>query len=120
MTSKAADVDSYIAELPADRRAAVERLRRLCKRNLKGFEEAMEYGLPAYKRHGAVEVALASQKQYIALYVLKKDVMDEFRNAFAGLKAGKGCIRFTKPDQIDFKLVKRLLSRAAESSSAPC
>jgi len=120
MISKAADVDSYIVALPQERRAAVEKLRRLCKRHLKGFEESMEYGVPVYKRNGAIEVSLASQKQYIALYVLKKDVLDEFRSSLTGLKLGKGCIRFAKPDQIDFAVVEQLLIRTAASSSIPC
>jgi uncharacterized protein YdhG (YjbR/CyaY superfamily) len=78
----------------------------------------MEYGLPAYKRNGVIEISFASQKQFIALYVLKKDVLDEFRGALPG--SGKGCVRFTKPDRIDFDVVKQLLSRTAESKSAPC
>lgn len=120
MISKAADVQTYIAELPAERQAGIENLRSLCRQHLVGYEECMEYGMPAYERHGVVEVSYASQKQYIALYVLKKDVLDEFRSALPGSKIGKGCIRFPKPDKIDFDVVKQLLSRTADSKSAPC
>jgi|ERR1700687_363452 len=120
MISKAADVKTYIAQLPAGRRDAVERLRGLCRQHLTGYEECMEYGMPAYKRNGVVEVSFASQKQYIALYVLKKDVVDEFRDALPDSRIGKGCIRFTKPDKIDFDVLKQLLRRTADSQSAPC
>src|SRR6266481_7894446 len=102
MTSKAPDVQTYIAEVPAQRRAAIEQLRNLCNQNLRGYQECMEYGMPGYRRNGVLEVAFASQKQYIALYVLKKDVVDEFRSALSASIIGKGCIRFTKPDKIDF------------------
>jgi len=51
--------------------------------------------------------------------VLKKDV-DEFRSALSHASIGKGCIRFTKPDKIDFDVLKRLLRRTAGSKSAPC
>ena len=80
----------------------------------------MAYGLPGYKRNGIVEVAFAIQKQYIALYVMKKEVVDEFRGALSGASIGKGCIRFTKPDKIDFDVLKRLLRKTAKSKSAPC
>jgi len=120
MISKAADVQTYIAELPAERRPAIVKLRSLCRQHLNGYEERMEYGMPVYKRNGVMEVSFASQKQYIALYVLKKDVLDEFRGALPGSKIGKGCIRFPNPDKIDFDIVKRLLSRTAHSKSAPC
>jgi uncharacterized protein YdhG (YjbR/CyaY superfamily) len=120
MISKAASVQAYMAEVSDERKASLERLRALCRRQLKGYEECMEYGMPCYKRNGAAEVAFASQKQYVALYVMKKDVVDEFRAALPGAKIGKGCIRFTKPEKIDFEVVGRLLQRTAESAEAPC
>jgi uncharacterized protein YdhG (YjbR/CyaY superfamily) len=120
MTSKALDVRTYIAEVPEERRAAIRKLRSLCRRHLAGYEERMEYGMPVYKRNGVAEVAFASQKQYIALYVLKQDVVDEFRSALPGSKIGKGCIRFTRPDKIDFEVLSRLLGKTARAKSAPC
>jgi uncharacterized protein YdhG (YjbR/CyaY superfamily) len=119
MISKAVDVNTYIAETPAERRPTLEKLRKMCKQNLRGYEERMEYGMPVYKRNGVGEVAFASQKQHITLYVMKKDVVDEFRSALAA-SIGKGCIRFSKPEKIDFEVVRRLLRRTAESKSAPC
>jgi hypothetical protein len=44
---------------------------------------------------------------------MKKDVLDEFRGALSGASIGKGCIRFTKPDKIDFEVLDRLLRRTA-------
>jgi uncharacterized protein YdhG (YjbR/CyaY superfamily) len=119
-TSKAPDVQTYIAQVSARRRAAIEKLRGLCRQNLTGYEECIEYGMPGYKRNGVLEVSFASQKQYIVLYVLKKDVVDEFRSALSFASIGKGCIRFKKPDRIDFAVLERLLHRTAASKSAPC
>jgi uncharacterized protein YdhG (YjbR/CyaY superfamily) len=120
MTSKASNVKDYIAEVPLERRAAIQKLRALCRRELAGYEETIDYGMPVYKRSGSMEVAFASQKQYIALYVMKKAVMDEFRDSLPGTSIGKGCIRFRKPDQIDFDVVKQILMRTASSGAVPC
>ena len=120
MVSKAPDVDTYLAEVPPERRGALEKLRVLCHQQLKGYEEEMAFGMPAYKRNGKLEIAFGSQKQYIALYVMKKDVIDEFRSRLPGLNIGKGCIRFPKPESIDFAVVKDLLKRNAASKSAAC
>jgi uncharacterized protein YdhG (YjbR/CyaY superfamily) len=120
MISKATNVQAYIEEAQPERRPALEKLRDLCRRELRGYEEAMEYGMPAYKRNGVVEVAFASQKQHIALYVLKKEVMDEFRGALSAAKIGKGCIRFSRPARIDFDVIRRLLRRNVESKAAAC
>jgi uncharacterized protein YdhG (YjbR/CyaY superfamily) len=117
MTSKAADVASYIKELPADRRAAMEKLRGLCRQNLKGYEECMEYGMPGYKRNGALELSFASQKQYIALY-MKPDVVNEFRSALEAASIGKSCVRFSNPEKIDFATIAKMLQRT--EATAPC
>jgi uncharacterized protein YdhG (YjbR/CyaY superfamily) len=120
MISKAADVKRYIAELPTERRVAIEKLRRLCQQHLKGYEEGMDFGMPVYKRNGVAEIAFASQKQYISFYVMKKEVLDEFRGALPNAKIGKGCVRFAKPERIDFNVLGQVLSRTAKSKSAPC
>src|SRR5580700_5454935 len=110
MTSKATDVASYIEEVPVERRAAIEKLRDLCRQTLPGYEECMEYGMPGYKRNGSLEISFASQKQYIALYV-KPIVVDEFRGLLGKASIGKSCIRFSKPEQIDFAVITELLRR---------
>lgn len=120
MTSNATDVQSYLEQVPAERRAAIEKLRSLCQQNLTGYQECMEYGMPCYKRNGMLEVSFASQKQYIALYVMKQDVVDEFRRELSASSIGKGCIRFSKPDRMDFEVLQRLLQRTVESKSTPC
>ena len=46
MQSKAATVDQYLSELPEDRQAAIEKLRKVIKKNMpKGFQECMNYGM---------------------------------------------------------------------------
>jgi uncharacterized protein YdhG (YjbR/CyaY superfamily) len=120
MTSKAPDVDTYMADLPADRKPVLEKLRALCRRHLAGYEESIQYGLPTYSRNGVPEVSFGSRKQYISLYVMKKDVVDEFRPALATASIGKGCIRFTRPEKIDFDVIDRLLRSNVRSKSAPC
>jgi hypothetical protein len=49
MQSQAATVDAYLAELPGDRRAAVQALLDSFGRHMpKGFKQRMNYGMPAY------------------------------------------------------------------------
>src|SRR5690606_34885670 len=72
--SNATDVDSYLAEVPEDRRGVLTRLRELCRAELTGFDEVMAYGMPAYVRGGgAAAIAFASQKQYISFYLMRCD-----------------------------------------------
>ena len=119
MISQAADVASYIEEVPADRRGALKKLRSLCRENLAGYQECMEYGMPGYKRNGSLELSFASQKQYIALYV-KPTVVDEFRGLLGAASIGKSCIRFSKPEQIDFAVITDLLRRTEATPACSC
>ena len=120
MQSKARNVNAYVAEVPRERRAALKELRVLCARSLKSYKESMEYGMPVYKRGDGVEVAFASQKQYISLYVLRQDVLDRHRKALLGCTIGKGCIRYSNPAKIDFECIAALLRDLAQSKSEAC
>ncbi len=121
MQSKAENVDDYLKEVPDARREALAQLRKLCLETLDGYEESMEYGMPSYKQgSGEVEVAFASQKNYISLYILKEEVLNRHRESLAGLNMGKGCIRYSKPEKIDFKIVGELLADSRQSNSEIC
>jgi uncharacterized protein YdhG (YjbR/CyaY superfamily) len=82
----------------------------------------MAYGMPSYSRNGQVEVGFASQKNFIALYILKNDVVDAHRDLLKGkgVSFGKGCIRYSRPERIDFQIVERILKAAQESSGIIC
>jgi uncharacterized protein YdhG (YjbR/CyaY superfamily) len=122
MQSTAKDVTAYLEEVPAERKSALAELRDLCRATLTGFEESMTYGMPSYSRDGQVEVSFASQKNYIALYILKNDVMDAHRGLLKGkgVSLGKGCIRYSRPERIDFQVVEKILKAAQESAGIIC
>lgn len=112
MQSTATTVDEYLETVPPERREALDRLRQLCRENLPGYEESMQYGMPSYSKDGTVEISFNSQKNYISFYVVKQDVMDRYRDQLQD--CGKSCIRYRKPDQIDFEVVEKLLEGTAE------
>lgn len=122
MQSTAKDVTSYLEEVPAERRAALEEIRRLCLATLNGFEESMMYGGPVYSRNGVAEVGFASQKHFIGLYILRTDVMNAHREKLniKGVSLGKGCIRYSKPERIDFDVVKSMLRATVLSKGEVC
>jgi uncharacterized protein YdhG (YjbR/CyaY superfamily) len=122
MQSTAKDVSSYLQEVPKERRETLEKLRQLCLKILTSYEESMDYGGPCYKKNGVAEVGFASQKNFIGLYILKKDVLDAHRDMLniKGVSLGKGCIRYSKPEKIDFAVVEKLLVGTLESESAIC
>ena len=122
MQSKAKDVTTYIDEAPADRQEPLTRLRDMCREVLVNFEETLDYGGPCYKRNGEVEVAFASQKHFIGLYILRTDVMDAHRHQLQGkgISVGKGAIRYSKPERIDLGVVESMLRGTVKSTGPVC
>jgi hypothetical protein len=120
--SDAATVSDYLAEVPAGRLAALTRIRELCCTLLVDFEESMQYGGPCYSRNGEVEVGFASQKHFIGLYILRTDVMKSHLHLLQGkgISLGKGCIRYSRPERIDFAVVESLLKATQATTGKVC
>lgn len=141
MQSKAATVEQYIAELPPDRREIVSTVRNVILKNLdKGYQECMGYGMMGYAVPHSIFPAgyhcnpkqplpfagLASQKQYVSLYIMflycgcdgsvETDVLKWFRDAWAKsgkkkLDMGVCCIRFKKLDEIPLDVIGEAIKR---------
>ncbi len=122
MQSEAKDVDTYLKEVPEDRRQALTKIRELCLKELKGYNEAMMYGGPCYEKNKIPEAGFASQKNFIGLYILKQDVMEKNKDLLKGkgISIGKGCIRYSKPDKINFEVVAKLLRDTFTSTDVIC
>jgi hypothetical protein len=80
----------------------------------------MKYGGPCYSRNGEVEVGLASQENFIGLYILRLDLLNAHRDLLkvTGASIGKGVIRYSESERIDFKGVEMLLKATQESTGS--
>lgn len=117
MISEAKDVSDFLKEVPENRKEALTKIRQLCKEILTGYEESMTYKMPSYKKDGTVAVAFNSQKNYICLYILKEQVMQDNEKLISGLNHGKACIRYPNPKKIDFDIITKLLKDTETSGS---
>lgn len=113
MISRAKTVTAYIEELPSDRASAIRKLRTLIRKAAPEAEESMKYGLPTYEFAGPL-FALASQKQYLALYVAEIDLVASYERRLGKTDVGKSCIRFRKLDDLSLDAVAALLDAAAK------
>ncbi len=134
MQSKATSVTGYLAELPPDRRAALEAVRRVILKNLdKDFEEGMAYGMIGYAvphrvfpagyhcdpKQPLPYAALASQKNYMSVYLMcvygDSEHAKWFREAWARtgkkLDMGKSCIRFKRVEDLALEVIGESIRR---------
>ncbi len=112
MQSKAKTVDSYLAQLPAERRKVVALLRGLIRKSVPKATEDMQYGMPCYSL-GATLCAVAAQKGHYSVYVHDAKAVERFRSQLGKLSVGKGCIRFRKAEELPLDILSKILSTAA-------
>ncbi len=73
-----------------------------------------------HKKDKGIEIGFASQKNHICFYCLIHQVMLDNKELLKGLNHGKGCIRYSNPDKIDFELIRKLLTDTVNSGKKPC
>ena len=111
MKSAATSVPEYLAELPADRQAALKKVRGIIKKAIPAAKESMQYGMAAYELSGLI-CAFASQKNYMALYLCEPEVVEAQRAALGKLNCGKGCIRFRNLEELPLDAISDILTEA--------
>lgn len=135
MQSKAPTVEAYLDSLPADRRDALNAVRKVIHKNLdKSVEEGMQYGMIGYyiphrlypagyhcdPKQPLCYAGLASQKNYMSLYIMYcymnglglKWLQDAWKKAGKKLDMGKCCIRFKKLEDLPLDVVGEAFRRA--------
>ncbi|MEM6801685.1 MAG: DUF1801 domain-containing protein [Bacteroidota bacterium] len=90
-------VESYIENLPEDRKSAINSIRdRLMHHLPEGSRINMDYRMPTFIVDEHILFALASQKHHMALYVMPFDLLADVKDELIHFDMGKSCIRFRK------------------------
>ena len=133
MAAKPTTVKAYIDALPEDRRKAIRKVRALVNKHLpKGYEEGIQYGIIGwYVPHRIYPdgyhcdpsqplpyIGLASQKNYISLYLmciygdekLRKQFEKDWAASGRKLNMGKSCVRFKDVDDVPFDVIGRAVA----------
>lgn len=125
MQSDAKTPEEYLSELEPKRREAISAVRDVILENLPdGYEEVMQYGMlsyvvplsefaDTYNGQPLMYIALASQKQYMSLYLTTvygdPALSDWFKQRYLAtgkkLNMGKSCVRFRKLEDLPLDLV---------------
>jgi uncharacterized protein YdhG (YjbR/CyaY superfamily) len=106
-TPKAKTIDEYLAALPPDKRAALEKLRKQIHAAIPGATECISYGMPGFRHGGKVVAWMGAAEGHCALY--PGGIVDDFKMDLAGYDVGKGTVRFTPEDPLPATLVRKLV-----------
>ncbi|MEI8197411.1 MAG: DUF1801 domain-containing protein [Phycisphaerae bacterium] len=101
------DVDTYIANQPANARSRLETLRKTIKKAAPEAQEVISYGMPALRFHGMM-VWYAAFKSHYSFFVIPK-VLDVFRGELGQYATTKSAIKIPFDKAVPVRLVTRIV-----------
>ena len=101
-------IDEYISTFPSDVQQILEKLRKAIHDSAPNAQEAISYGIPAFKLNGDL-VYFAAFKKHIGFYPRGPSAIEAFKDELSGYEQSKGTIRFPLDQPIPFDLVKRIV-----------
>jgi uncharacterized protein YdhG (YjbR/CyaY superfamily) len=114
--SKPTTIDEYLAPLSADKRAALEKLRKAVKAAAPQAEECISYGLAAFRLKGRPLVGFGAGANHCAFYPMSASTVEAHQDEIQGYETSKGTIRFPADKPLPATLVKKLVkARIAEN-----
>jgi uncharacterized protein YdhG (YjbR/CyaY superfamily) len=127
--SDAATHEEYIERLAEPRRREIRALHDLIRRTVPQLEPTMDFGMLGYGKYHYrypsgregdwMLVAVASNKNYISLYVTAAApdggyLAETYKEQLPKASIGKSCIRFKRLGDVDQEVLERLLRNVAE------
>jgi hypothetical protein len=128
--SKAIDVETYLNELPEERRTVVSELRKIILDKLpSGYQETLNWGMISYEvplsryphtynKKPLLYAAVAAQKNYYSLYLMtvrgsqdrENWLKEEFHKAGKKLDMGKACLRFRQLEDLPLGVIGQFIA----------
>lgn len=126
---KVKTIKEYLAALPPERREPVEFLHEFIRKISPKLKphfayNMLGYGSFKYKNYKKEvidwpTVALASQKNYMSLYVCALDgkeyLAEKYAKELGKVDVGRSCVRFKKLTDLNLPMLKKVLQEAAKS-----
>lgn len=115
MKGKAKTIDEYLAGLTADKRAALQKLRKIIRAAAPKAEECISYQLPAFRLNGML-VAFGATANHCAFYPMSSSAVEAHKEELKGYDTSRGTIRFQADKPLPVALVRKLVKgRIAEN-----
>jgi uncharacterized protein YdhG (YjbR/CyaY superfamily) len=110
------NVDEYLAGVPKEARATLEKLRKTIRAAAPMASEGISYQMPMYKHHGMV-VGFAAFKDHCSIFP-GSAVMETHKQELSRYDTSKGTIRFPADKPLPDALVKKLVKARIKENEA--
>lgn len=126
---KAKTVKDYFSQLPLERREPLLFLHKFIQKAAPTLKSTFAYNMPGYGsfkyknyKKEIIDwpvVAIASQKNYISVYVCAVDkgayLAEKYKNDLGKVSVGRSCIRFKNLSDVNLKTLEKIIKLAAKS-----
>lgn len=109
-------IDEYLANVPPEDAAALEKLRKTIKSVVPGATESISYRIPTISLDDAHLVGFAAFKKHLSFFPMSTGILADFAAEVAPYSSGKSTLQFTASEPLPVALVKKLVkARIAEN-----
>ena len=106
--TKPQSIDEYLAGVPAESRAALEKLRRTIRSVAPGARETISYESPTFKLNGRILVSFAAFSEHCSFFPGAGPI-EVHKDDLKSFPTSKGTVRFTPDRPLSAALVKKLV-----------
>lgn len=116
--AKSGVVDKYLAGIPEDARATLEKLRKTIRAAAPESVEALWYQMPTIKVDGRPIISFAAFKNHCSIFPMSYAVIKAHEEELKPFYTSKGTIRFTAAKPLPAALVKKLVKARIKENEA--
>lgn len=118
MPAKPETIDAYLATVPPDRRAALEKLRKTIRSILPDAEECISYSMPAFRHAGHVVAGFLATSKGCSYFPFSGTTLATLAAEVKAYEQTKSALHFDPKRPLPATLVRKLLrARIAETES---
>jgi uncharacterized protein YdhG (YjbR/CyaY superfamily) len=115
---KYTEVEDYLADLPEDARATLEKVRKAIRSAAPRAEEKIGYGMPGFYLDGHPLAYYSAFKAHCSLFPASSQVITTFSKELAGYELAKGTIRFPIGEPPPATLIKKIVKARIQENEA--
>jgi uncharacterized protein YdhG (YjbR/CyaY superfamily) len=109
VAKKPRTIDEYLASLPAEQRAALQKVRRAIHAAAPKAEECISYGMPAYRLNGKLIAGFRGAAKHCSFHPMSGATVETLKAELVGYSTSRGTIRFSPTAGLPAALVRKLV-----------
>lgn len=115
MPTKKQTVADYLAALPRDKRAALNKLRKTIRSTIPDAQEVISYQMPAFRLDDRIVLWYGAAANHCSLY--PGTVVADFSDELEDYETSKGTIRFSPDNPLPNPLLRKIVKACVARNS---